>query len=321
MSEAETKSVEKKHWTSGDLRALIRGRFPKDAWAVLFEVRSETGLSGAGRSADALAMSLWPSRGLEVHGFEIKVSRSDWKRELEAPEKAEPIARFCDRWWIVAPEGVVLREELPPTWGLLVPDAKGKSLRNAVTAPKAKPRALDRGFVASVLRSAQSQITPEVELEKVRSEAAQKGREEGIEIGRVEGDYQAKKLRESIEAFEKGAGVALSSRPWAALQIGQAVKVALSGNGDGALARMRRAEAVLRSALEAVEIVTGTRPDPEAPVPEPPPTPASTSPPACARCGGALTDGANGQRACSTCEPHRFEPCLKCRSPRLSCSC
>lgn len=248
-------------WTSGAMRALIRERCPKEAWAVLFEVRSETGSSGAGRYADALAMSLWPSRGLELHGFEIKVSRSDWRRELENPQKAEPIQRYCDRWWIVAPASVVLVEDLPPTWGLLVPDAKGKSLRVARAAPKLeKPDELDRTFVASVLRSAQGQITPEVELERVRSESAAKGRAEGMEIGRVEAESETKRLRESIEAFEKASGVQLSSRPWRAEEIGNAVKLALAETSfDGPMTRMKHAEKALRRALEAVEIATGTR--------------------------------------------------------------
>ena len=47
-------------------------------------------------SGDAVIMSLWPSRGLELHGVEIKVSRADWKREAADPAKAEAIAAYCD---------------------------------------------------------------------------------------------------------------------------------------------------------------------------------------------------------------------------------
>src|SRR5438876_1169784 len=73
-------------------------------------------------SADALAMSLWPSRGLELHGFEIKASRADWRTELRNPETADEIATRCDRWWIVAGSADIVTDgELPPTWGLLVP--------------------------------------------------------------------------------------------------------------------------------------------------------------------------------------------------------
>ena len=248
-------------WTSGAMRKLIRERCPKESWAVLFEVRSETGSFGAGRYADALAMSLWPSRGLELHGFEIKVSRSDWRRELEKPEKAEPIQRFCDRWWIVAPASVVLVEELPPTWGLLVPDAKGESLRVFRQAPKMEgPRPLDRSFVASVLRSAQSQITPEVEIERVRREASEAAMEQGLKLGTERAERRARDLYESVAEFEKASGVQLSSRPFHAADIGAAVKLVLGEGGhNGVASRMKRAEAALRLALEAVEVATGTR--------------------------------------------------------------
>ena len=46
-----------------------------------FRLAIVDGFAGGGRYADAIAMNLWPSRGLAVHGFEIKISRGDWQRE------------------------------------------------------------------------------------------------------------------------------------------------------------------------------------------------------------------------------------------------
>lgn len=67
------------------IRHALRQKFPAQEYALFFEVRSATGFPGRLRSADALAMSLWPSRGLELHGFEIKVSLqkvlTDFERE------------------------------------------------------------------------------------------------------------------------------------------------------------------------------------------------------------------------------------------------
>jgi len=56
-------------------------------YAVAAGVRSHAGFD-ARRTADYVAMDLWPSKGLALHGHEIKVSRSDWLRELKEPEKA-----------------------------------------------------------------------------------------------------------------------------------------------------------------------------------------------------------------------------------------
>jgi len=148
---------------SSALKNAIRERFCQPEYATFFEVANKTG--GASRYADAIAMNLFPSRGLELHGFEIKVSRSDWLNELKNPEKAEEIAKFCERWWIVCTENVVVREELPPTWGLLV--FKDGKLRQIIAAPKLKAQPLTKSFIAALLRRANeldaTQLNVEVE--------------------------------------------------------------------------------------------------------------------------------------------------------------
>lgn len=85
-----------------EIHTALRARFALPEYALMFEVRSGTGHSSQVRYADAMALGLWPSRGLELTGFEIKVSRSDWLRELKEPQKADRIGRFCDRWYVVA---------------------------------------------------------------------------------------------------------------------------------------------------------------------------------------------------------------------------
>lgn len=147
--------------TAGDVRAALRVRHPKSEWALMFEVSDAAGF-GRGRSADALAMNLWPSRGLELHGFEIKVSRADWKRELVNPEKSASIQRYCDRWWIAAPRDLVPADELPRTWGLMEIDGAGKAVVK-VDAPKLPAEPMTRSFVACVLRRASEADAGEVE--------------------------------------------------------------------------------------------------------------------------------------------------------------
>jgi hypothetical protein len=133
--------------------AALRERYCAPEFALFFEVANGTG-SNVRRYADALAMNLFPSRGLTLNGFEIKVSAHDWKRELKNPHKAEEgIFKYCDHWWIVAPAGVVAKTELPSTWGLLeMPDKGG--LRQVVAAPRLKPQELNRNFIAALLRRA-----------------------------------------------------------------------------------------------------------------------------------------------------------------------
>lgn len=138
--------------TTAEMRLALRTRYVKPEWAFFEEVANATGLV-ATRYADALALNLYPSRGLALAGFEIKHSRADWRRELGAPDKGEEsIIRYCNQWWIVAPTGVVPAEELPVTWGL-IECAQGK-LREKVKAPSLRPVPLDRAFIAALLRRA-----------------------------------------------------------------------------------------------------------------------------------------------------------------------
>lgn len=133
------------------LRDALRKRYSMPEWVFMEEVRDAAGFESS-RSADGIAMSMWPSRGLEINGFEIKASRSDWLRELKNPAKAEAIAAYCDRWWIVALKDLVKIEELPAGWGLMELQANG-SLKEVKTAPaRENVKPITRTFMAAMMR-------------------------------------------------------------------------------------------------------------------------------------------------------------------------
>lgn len=181
-------------------------------WAFFREVRSSTGFANGQRSADAIAMTLWPSRGLELNGFEVKVSRGDWLKELKNPEKAESVCKYCDRWWVVVGDKEIVKDgELPPTWGLMVPRGK-KSLVVSVKAPKLNPQDVDRDFLASLLRKASEEIADPQAVKTARD----RGYESGKAVGRSEGEEDAgnykerfEDLVETVEKFERQSGVSV----------------------------------------------------------------------------------------------------------------
>lgn len=142
---------EKKYWTSAQVKALLQSYYGGGGQhAVLFEVRDGTG-HAARRSIDAVTMSLWPSLGLELAGMEIKVSRSDWLRELKDPAKASATFEYFDRWYLVAPRDVAKMDEIPGPWGWLAPE--GDRLVTLKKAPlNEEPKPIDRRFLASILR-------------------------------------------------------------------------------------------------------------------------------------------------------------------------
>lgn len=151
---------------SSDVLRILRARYRPPEWLLFPEVRSVTGATH-GSFADAVAMNVWPSGGLEVHGFEIKVSRGDWLRELKRPEKSAGVRRFCDRWWLAVSEVTIVKPgELPETWGLIV--VVGGAGRVARKAPKLVAEAPDRTFLASMLRAGH-------DAQKVEERQAQKG--------------------------------------------------------------------------------------------------------------------------------------------------
>lgn len=135
----------------GHIGTALRIRYPGPEWALFFEVANGTG-AHTRRYADAVAMNLFPSRGLEIHGFEFKTSRADWLREIKNPSKAEAIFKYCDRWWIVAWPDTIREGELPPTWGHI--EFKNGKLRQVTAAPRLEPEPLSRSFVAAMMRRA-----------------------------------------------------------------------------------------------------------------------------------------------------------------------
>lgn len=207
--------------------AALAQKFAAPEYAFIHHARNGTGYERRTlRTADALALNLWPSRGLELHGFEIKTSRKDWLTEKDNPSKAEDIARFCDRWWLVVGDpAIVQRGDLPSTWGLLVPKSDG-SLVVAVEAPKLDVLALDRLMLASILRRLSANMVPRDALKELaKADADARFAEHKRKFdGASERDRLAERVREletRIDQFEKRSGVRIDA--WGDLDIGAAV--------------------------------------------------------------------------------------------------
>ena len=152
-------------------------------WVFLREVQAATGSYGESQRFDALTVGLVPSNNYARIVYEVKVSRSDWLREL----KAKTVVRYhgyrvsstfgdgrdpgltveeCAKWaaamavatefWYAAPVRCILPAELPEGAGLLEvrPWGRDQELRARVVV---RPKSLDTPlpgpeFWASVLR-------------------------------------------------------------------------------------------------------------------------------------------------------------------------
>ena len=179
------------------IRDQLKSRYSGDEWFLRFEVPNAAGFGGTGYG-DAIAMNMWPSRGLVVHGFEIKVNRRDWLAELRNPEKSEKFFLHVDMWWLVAPKHIVHEGELPDKWGFIA--ATPKSLRMVKQAPRIEhdDRKLDRHFVAAMIRHPEqgSSAYSEALADAVRAAEAQK------DIVHKQDTAQLRKSLEELQAWQ-----------------------------------------------------------------------------------------------------------------------
>ncbi|MCC6426256.1 MAG: MmcB family DNA repair protein [Phycisphaerales bacterium] len=230
----------------------LKAHFPKEAYSILPGVAEATG--GGCRVADALMMSLWRSRGLALTGFEIKVSRHDWLRELKDPSKADPICKFCDHWYIaVGDHDVAKVEELPETWGLIVCD--GKKVKIVKKAPKLSPVPISRAFLASILRRAQEYVAPRPEVTAAERELREDLRKEMDARLEAEGKYKTtERLRQSVADFETASGIKITE--YTGRNMGAAVAAMQAFVGYSSLERRvatarREAESLRQLATDA----------------------------------------------------------------------
>jgi hypothetical protein len=221
---------------SEDLDKMLIDRFAQPAWALFFEFPDGTG-GNRNRSADAVAFSLFPSQGLEIYGFEKKVSRSDWLRELKNSKKADAVGKYCDRWWVVAPKDVVDVKEMPAPWGLMVP-RKGR-LVVLKQASKLPSKPINRAFLMSLMRQIHTRWLPRSQSDVIIGKSLQDRYDAGFRAGKAEvtgatqvpilesqlkySKMETERLKKDISDFEMKSG--LQFRSYDMGRTGEAVAV------------------------------------------------------------------------------------------------
>jgi hypothetical protein len=149
--------------TTPQLDELLHAHFiaPKDrldlagAGAVYL---TEVTAPNSTRRADAIHVGLWSSRGAgRIDVCELKTSRSDFRRELENPAKAEAWWPYSTTFSIVSP-GVDITppEELPPGWGLMVPNPRGGRRFKTVVKPAEREPQLTIGLLLTLLKNTET---------------------------------------------------------------------------------------------------------------------------------------------------------------------
>jgi hypothetical protein len=248
-------------WTETKVFEQLRHVFPSPAHVRIPAVRNGTGYARKrNRTADGIVFSVYPSRGLWMAGVEIKVSRSDWKKELADAEKADEISKYCHAWYVAAPVDVVPVNEVPLPWGLIECTAATAKI---VKKPKhiAKPTPLDILLVASIFRSVESCVVPVGSVNERVKEAVTKA----TEAARSRVELELERLREVVKEFERTSGIRLDGYTWEAGSIGKAVALVREHGVDKIAHNLRReAERMKDLADRVLRDLAAAEPNPTA---------------------------------------------------------
>jgi len=196
------------HLTAKQVESAASAFFEKTGCVTISQVRNGTGYArDTVRTADMVAISTWPSRGLYCDGIEIKVSRSDMWAELRQPEKADEIAKYCQHWWIAGPQKLLTPDmPFPKAWGYIAIDAKLKA-KIVKQAGSLKPKPMDLLFVCAVMRAFHKQYVSKAWVDElIRQEVNKQSAKR-----KHQADSDARSVLDNAKRFEEATGISLLS--------------------------------------------------------------------------------------------------------------
>lgn len=245
--------------TASSIKAYLAEAFKEaDGYATLFEVANGTG-GRVSNFADALVMNLWPSRGMELVGYEIKVSRQDWLNELKQPDKAWPVMQFCDRWVLLSAPKVAKLDEIPLTWGWAEFNGTRINYRKPAPALEAKP--LTKTFVASMVRRQVRDVDAIVRAAvRKKEESIDAEVEKRVASTLRKRQEEAQAIKDKASEIEKATGIDLLTGWKPADDVVRALRFALTEDPfsswrglPGAISETERALRTLRELNEKLQ--------------------------------------------------------------------
>lgn len=213
---------------SSALVRLLRERHPLPKWAFFPELRNSNGFVKNPRTIDAAAFNTWPSgRGLRV-AYEVKVTRHDYARELDQPDKRAWAESHFPQCYFVAPHGLIDPTTLPDGWGLLEATKDLGKLRAKKLAPPRKVADLPYSGLLVLLRRACDQLHQERE-QTFYLNRREVGRKDLQEIVRKRVAHHQERLDEATKDFQNRARALLKLREPLAYLARRAGRFSLDG--------------------------------------------------------------------------------------------
>ncbi len=209
---------ENKQVTSEDVRNALHSKYRADQYLKIEEFDEFR----TGRRIDFMAVSLVRSRP-GVHGIEIKVSRTDWLKEMRTAMKADAFY-FCDYYYLASPPGIWQNGEVPSGWGIYeFSGDKVKLIRDPTLLPSKYDFMFLKTLIGRILRPESSAI----------SKARKEGYNDGYNAGKrsIETAYETKSLQRQLDnyktvfgEFKANSGIDITSI-WELGNIGKIVKM------------------------------------------------------------------------------------------------
>lgn len=144
--------------TSGEVLHCLRRMFKPEEWLIAEELY----IPGFNSYVDFWAIKCavqepikgWPKKGFEflaIHAVEVKVSKSDFKAEIENPNKRMGAVMFSNYYSIACPRGLIQIDELPEEVGLIEIQGVKPVFIKLPSYSRAEPPGWD--FIASLGRA------------------------------------------------------------------------------------------------------------------------------------------------------------------------
>jgi len=108
--------------TSELIKKLIEKKYNHEngQYIVFDELRNGTGYGKiVTGSIDVFVLNTYPSKQFQRMAFEIKVSRSDFLREIKNPNKRRFAMAMSNEFYFVAPKGLLKNSDIPLNCGLM----------------------------------------------------------------------------------------------------------------------------------------------------------------------------------------------------------
>jgi hypothetical protein len=159
----------KKKIKTVDIEMFMEKKFETHSSQIFVtELRLSTGYSKTEQRADGFLMKLWPSDGFERTMFEYKISRSDFLKEINNPQKRQTAKSLADFFVLITANDIVHdKKEIPADCGWYV--FNGNDLEIKIRPPRLIPvPAAPWWFTASLTRALYKKG---IQFEQERSEA------------------------------------------------------------------------------------------------------------------------------------------------------